>query len=246
MCRFLKCIALGMLVVCSALQAGELFPNIGRKASVAEVAAWDIDVRPDFQGLPAGSGSVTQGEKVWEAKCASCHGVFGESPAVFPPLIGGTTAKDIETGRVARLAAKTENARTTIMKLATVSTLFDYIRRAMPFDAPKSLTTDEIYAATAYLLNLADIVPADFTLNEKTIAQVQAKMPNRLGMTTNHGMLEVNGKPDVSSTACMKDCKVNAQSLTVLPVSVNGLNGNLAEQHRPYGAVRGIDTSRQH
>ena len=66
-----------------------------------EVAAWDIDVRPDFKGLPAGSGTVAKGQDVWEAKCASCHGVFGESNEVFTPLVGGTTAEDIKTGRVA-------------------------------------------------------------------------------------------------------------------------------------------------
>ncbi len=129
------------------------------------------------------------------------------------------------------------------MKLATVSTLWDYIRRAMPYDAPKSLSVNDVYAATAYLLHLADIVPADFTLNEKNIAQAQAKMPNRAGMTTAHGMLAVQGKPDVISEACMNQCKVNEQSLVVLPASVNGLNGNLAEQNRTYGSIRGVDTS---
>jgi cytochrome c len=129
------------------------------------------------------------------------------------------------------------------MKLATVSTLWDYIRRAMPFDAPKSLSVNEVYATTAYLLHLADILPADFTLTEKNIAQAQAKMPNRDGMSIAHGMFDVKGKGDVNSQACMNDCPVNEQSLVVLPTSVNGLNGNLAEQNRSYGLVRGVDTS---
>ena len=227
-----------------SVHAAEPFPKIGRRATLSEIASWDIDVRADFRGLPSGSGSVTQGEKLWESKCASCHGAFGESPAVFPPLIGGTTQADIERGRVAGLTAATENAKTTIMKLATVSTLWDYIRRAMPFDAPKSLSVDEVYAVSAYLLNLADIVPADFILTEKNIAQVQARMPNRHGVSTQHGMLDIAGKPDVSSIACMKDCPVNPASLVVLPSTVNGLNGNLAEQNRNYGSLRGIDTSR--
>jgi cytochrome c len=244
MFRSLKAsLLIGLLCLADVANA-ELFQKIGRRASVAEVAAWDIDVRPDFKGLPSGSGSVRQGEKLWESKCATCHGAFGESPSVFPPLIGGTTAKDMERGRVAALSISSENAKTTMMKLATVSTLWDYIRRAMPFDAPKSLSVDEVYAATAFLLHLADVVPADFTLSEKNIAQVQARMPNRDGMSTKHGMLEVKGKPDVISEACMRDCKVNEKSLVVLPVSVNGLNGNLAEQNRPYGSIRGIDTSR--
>ena len=224
--------------------AADKFAGIGRKATASEIAAWDIDVRPDFAGLPAGSGSVAQGEKLWEAKCASCHGVFGESPAVFPPLIGGTTQADIERGRVNGLTAITENAKTTFMKVANVSTLWDYIRRAMPYDRPKSLTVDEVYAATAYLLHLADIVPRDFTLSQNTIPQAQARMPNRDGMSTAHGMFDVNGKPDVISEACMSHCRVNESSLVVLPPAVNGLNGNLAEQNRPWGPLRGVDTRR--
>jgi cytochrome c len=225
--------------------AADNYARIGRRATPSEIAAWDIDVRPDFAGLPAGAGSVAQGEKLWESKCASCHGAFGESPAVFPPLIGGTTKADIERGRVTGLTAITENAKTTFMKVANVSTLWDYIRRAMPFDKPKSLTVDEVYAATAYLLHLADIVPRDFTLSDKTIAQAQARMPNRDGMSTAHGMFDVNGKPDVRSEACMNNCRVNESSLVVLPPTVNGLNGNLADQNRNWGPVRGVDTGRR-
>ena len=75
------------------------FSGIGRTATPAEVAAWDIDVRPDFKGLPRGAGTVQRGQAIWEAQCASCHGVFGESNEVFTPIAGGTTARDIETGR---------------------------------------------------------------------------------------------------------------------------------------------------
>ena len=83
---------------------GSKYPGVGRAATPKEVAKWDIDVRPDFKGLPAGSGSVAKGQEVWESKCAQCHGVFGESNEVFSPLVGGTTAKDIQTGRVANLS----------------------------------------------------------------------------------------------------------------------------------------------
>src|SRR4249920_225177 len=75
------------------VQAGSQFPGVGRAATPAEIAAWDIDVRADFKGLPPGSGSVAKGQAVWEAKCASCHGTFGESNEVFAPLVGGTTAE---------------------------------------------------------------------------------------------------------------------------------------------------------
>ena len=238
-------------LVCAALLSffsstahAQKFAGIGRAATASEIAAWDIDVRADFQGLPRGSGSVAQGEKIWVARCASCHGEFAESPSVFPPLVGGTTRADIERGRVAGLSAASENSKTTMMKLATVSTLFDYIRRAMPFDAPKSLKVDDVYAVTAFMLNLADLVPADYVLSDKNIAEVQRRLPNRDGNTMKHGMLELRGKPDVSGKDCMRDCPVDSGSMLVLPSSVNGLNGNLAEQNRPYGSIRGIETRR--
>lgn len=244
MCSYRKLAALFVaLALLPAAHAGR-FDGIGRAATPSEIAAWDIDVRADFQGLPPGAGSVAQGEKIWVARCASCHGDFAESPLAFPPLVGGTTRADIERGRVGALSSASENSKTTMMKLATVSTLWDYIRRAMPFDAPKTLKDDEVYAVTAFLLNLADVVPADFTLTDKNIAKVQARMPNRNGNTMDHGMLHVDGKPDVISVDCMSDCPVNPNSLVVLPSSVNGLNGNLAEQDRTYGAIRGIDTRR--
>jgi len=113
--------------------------NLGRAATDAEVKAWDIDVRADFVGLPKGAGSVSKGEEVWEAKCASCHGTFGESNEVFTPIVGGTTKKDIEVGLVANLTRPDFPQRTTMMKLSTLSTLWDYINRAMPWNARKSL-----------------------------------------------------------------------------------------------------------
>jgi thiosulfate oxidation carrier protein SoxY len=93
-------VACASLAAATALATGH-FPGIGRPATEREIAAWDIDVRPDFLGLPKGAGTVEQGQEIWAAKCASCHGIFGESNQIFTPLIGGTTAADIESGRVA-------------------------------------------------------------------------------------------------------------------------------------------------
>jgi cytochrome c len=149
--------------------------NLGRAATAAELQAWDIDVRPDFKGLPEGSGTVDQGLDIWESTCATCHGSFGEKNTVFTPLVGGTTPEDIETGHVASLVKGGQPSRTTFMKVPTVSTLWDYIHRAMPWDNPKSLKTDEVYAVLAYLLNLAEVVPSDFTLSDKNMAEVQEK-----------------------------------------------------------------------
>jgi len=217
--------------------AGMAYEGVGRPATPAEIAAWDIDVRPDFKGLPPGSGSVQQGQKIWDAKCATCHGTFGESNEVFTPLVGGITAEDIKSGRVASLT-KPEVARTTIMKLATVSTLWDYVRRAMPWNAPKSLTTDEVYAVVAYLLNLGDVLPGDFVLSDRNIAEVQARLPNRNGMTRNHGLWEVKGKPDVVNIACMKDCATDVKVASVLPEEARDSHGDLAQQNREVGSAR--------
>lgn len=226
------------------------YPGVGRAATQRELAAWDIDVRPDFKGLPKGSGSVAKGQDVWEAKCASCHGIFGESNEVFSPLVGGTTADDVKTGRVARLRDPGFPGRTTLMKVATVSTLWDFINRAMPWTAPKSLSPDEVYAVTAFLLNLGGVVPDDFVLSDKTMAQAQARMPNRNGMTTQHAMWpgkELGGapnKPDTAAVACMKNCAGEPKLASFLPDFARNAHGNLAEQNHFVGQQIGADTTK--
>jgi len=216
--------------------------GIGRAATPAEISAWDIDVRPDFKGLPAGSGTVGKGGEVWDAHCASCHGSFGESNQVFTPIIGGTTSDDIEAGRVASLTSTGQPTRTTFMKVDTVSTLWDYIHRAMPWDAPKSLPPDDVYAVLAYLLSLAEIVPDDYTLSDKNMADVQARMPNRDGMMFWDGLWRVDGRPDTGNTACMTDCVAEVVVSSVLPDYARNSNGDLAAQMRVVGPVRGADT----
>jgi S-disulfanyl-L-cysteine oxidoreductase SoxD len=235
--------------LCAATQphASDKFPGIGRAATSAEVQAWDIDVRPDFKGLPKGAGSVAKGMAVWEGKCASCHGVFGESNEVFSPIVGGTTDDDIRTGRVATLRRTDFPGRTTLMKLSTLSTLWDYINRAMPWNAPKSLTTEEVYAVTAYILNLGRIVPDDFVLSDANIRDVQQRLPNRNGMTTAHAMWpgsEVKGaaKPDVAAKTCMSGCAVDVKVASVMPDHARDSHGNLADQNRLVGSQRGVDT----
>ena len=225
------------------------FPGVGREATAKEVAKWDIDVRPDFKGLPAGSGSVAKGQDVWEAKCAHCHGVFGESNEVFSPIVGGTTAEDIKTGRVANLQRADYPGRTTLMKVPTVSTLWDYVNRAMPWTNPKTLTTEEVYAVTAFMLNLGNIVPDNFVLSDKNIAEVQARMPNRNGMTTAHAMWPGNEfggvkKPDTNNKICMKDCTPEPKVASFLPDFARNAHGNLQEQTRIVGPQRGADTTR--
>ena len=220
--------------------------SMGRDATPAEVKAWDIDVRPDFKGLPAGAGSVSLGETVWEGKCASCHGTFGESNEVFTPIIGGTTKDDIKTGRVKGLeeGKSIVPQKTTFMKVATLSTVWDYINRAMPWTAPKSLSTDEVYSVVAYLLSLADVVPPDHELSDRNIAQAQARMPNRNGMVFYEPMWKASGKGDVKNVACMKNCETEVKIASSLPDYAKNAQGNTAEQNRTIGPVRGLDTSK--
>ena len=222
-------------------QAKDGFQGIGRPATPAEIAAWDIDVRPDLKGLPAGKGSARQGEELWEAKCASCHGSFGESNATFPPIAGGTTDEDVRKGRVAGLA-KSGEQRTTLMKLSQISTLWDYINRAMPWNAPKTLSADEVYALTAYILALGRIVPDDFILSDRNIGEAQKRLPNRDGLAKFEPLWSTRGKGDVRNTACMKDCPVGGNITSSLPAAARGAHGNLAEQNRIVGPVRGAQT----
>ena len=223
--------------VVTGMTAAAEFPGVGRPATPDEIRAWDIDVRPDFKGLPPGSGSVAKGQAVWEAKCATCHGVFGESNEVFQPIVGGTTAEDVKTGRVKSLATG-DQSRTTLMKLSSVSTLWDYVNRAMPWDRPKSLTTEEVYAVVAYILHLGDILPADFTLSDRNMAEVQQKLPNRNGMTREHGLWDIKGRADARNTACMKDCATEVKLASAIPEHAKDSHGDLAQQDRLIGPVR--------
>ncbi len=253
MSRFSKTlVALALAACAGGAAAVDNFRGLGREATPAEVKAWDIDVRPDFKGLPKGSGTVERGQELFEEKCASCHGSFGESNEVFTPLVGGTTKKDIEAGRVGGFLTGDIPQRTTFTKVATISTIWDYIYRAMPWTAPKSLKPDDVYAILAYFLNLAEIVPADFTLSDRNIAEVQQKMPNRFGMTTDHGLwpgapakkggIGNGGVPDVKNVACMKHCKAEVTIGSTLPDYARNAHGELADQTRAFGPVRGTRT----
>lgn len=240
-------------VICLAYLATHSLANeypqalngIGRAATAAELRAWDIDVRPDFLGLPSGSGSVEQGETLWLDLCASCHGDFGDSNEVFSPIVlGNITEDDIQTGHVAALTDPAV-VRTTFMKVATLSTVWDYINRAMPWNAPKSLTADEVYALVAYLLNLAYIVDEDFVLSSENIEDVQTLMPNRNGMTENHGLWSVDGLPDVVGSSCSVDCEVDTTITSFLPDYAMNAHGNLKDQMRDYGPLPGMQTAPQ-
>ena len=173
-------------LVAGSVNAGESF-GFGRTATAEEIAGWDIDVRPDGMGLPVGEGSVEDGEGLYEAKCAVCHGLFGEGEGRWPVLVGGqgTLAQDRPTKTVGSY-------------WPFASTLYDYIYRAMPFTAPRSLTPDETYAISAYILYMNEIVEDDFVLTNENLADI--KMPNEENFF-------VDPRPDVNNTRCMSDCK---------------------------------------
>ena len=139
--------------------------------------------------------------------------------------------------------------RTTMMKLSSVATLWDYINRAMPWNKPKSLSTEEVYAVTAYMLNMAGVVPDDHVLSDRNIAEAQGRLPNRNGMTTRHamwpgaGIRGVTDKPDVTGTMCMSNCQVDPKIASMLPDFARNAHGNLAEQNRLVGPQRGANTT---
>jgi cytochrome c len=140
---------------------------IGTPVSAADIAAWNIDVAPDGRGLPAGSGDVVTGARIFAAQCASCHGAKGEG------VLG-----DRLTGGRGTLASE-KPVRTVGSYWPCATTLFDYIRRAMPYNAPQSLSADEVYAVSAWILNQNGIVPDDARLDAHSLAAI--RMPNRDG-----------------------------------------------------------------
>jgi len=214
--------------------------GIGRAPTPDELAAWDIDVRPDGHGLKRGAGTVGQGQKIYDEQCASCHGTFGENNR-YMAVAGGVRKEDLRTGRASALKDATA-IRTLGTKLNYATTLWDYIFRAMPWTAPQSLSVDQTYAVTAYVLYLNEIVPLDFELNQSTLLSLQ--MPNRNGLTRAHGLGRVDGKPDAQGSSCMKDCVKEVTIASNLPEFARNQGGNVAEQLRTLGPMRGIDTAR--
>jgi cytochrome c len=159
-------VAAVMLAACTPAAPTQRL-GLGQMPTAQQIRGWDIDVRGDGAGLPAGSGSVAQGQAIYQARCLACHGVNGEK-GTAPRLAGGQGT----------LAGKAP-VLTVGSYWPYAPTLFDYIRRAMPLDSPQSLTADEVYAVTAYTLHLNGIVAADAVLDAGTLAAI--RMPNRNG-----------------------------------------------------------------
>src|SRR6202140_2758052 len=183
-------LGVGMLAAASAL-ASAAEPGhfgFGKTATPEQIAGWDIDARgEDGAGLPPGNGSVERGTEVFADQCAACHGTFGEGEGRFPKLVGGAGT------------LKNDRPELTVGSFWPFApTLFDYVNRAMPMPAPHTLSADDVYALTAYILNLNDLVPNEFVADRDSLPKV--KMPNR------DTFIWTDPRPDTMARPCMSGC----------------------------------------
>lgn len=174
--------------------------RLGRQALDEEVAAWDIDVRPDGAGLPKGSGDALTGMDLYDAQCASCHGDFGEGTGRWPVLAGGHDTLTEERPE-----------KTIGSYWPYLSTVFDYVRRAMPFGNARSLSDDDVYAITAYLLYLNDEVDEEFELTSENFTSIA--LPNEANFIADNRTEEPNRSINIDDL-CMTDCVSTPATVT--------------------------------
>ena len=229
MSKSLKLAAIALLATTAAAHA-EGF-GLGRTATPEEIAAWDIDVRPDGAGLPEGSGNAVDGEEIYADKCAVCHGDFGEGAGRWPVLAGGQDTLQSD-----------DPVKTIGSYWPYLSTVWDYVHRAMPFGEAQSLENDEVYAITAYLLYMNDVIDDDeFELSRESFGEVE--MPNADGFFD-------DTRPDTPTLAvaepCMSDCKPGPVKITmtarVLDVTPED-DGATATQTEDAMAVAAVETA---
>lgn len=174
--------------------------GLGRAALPEEIRAWDIDVRPDGMGLPTGKGTAKQGDEIFQTQCAACHGEFGQGVGRWPVLAGG----------IGTLKADRPD-KTLGSFWPDLSTVFDYVNRSMPYGNARSLSTDDVYALTAYLLLMNDIIKDEnFELSQSNFTSV--KMPNAASFYPDDR--ETTEKHFWNKQLCMKDCKTAAPKVT--------------------------------
>jgi S-disulfanyl-L-cysteine oxidoreductase SoxD len=180
--------------------AGAKRLGIGREAKPEEIAGWDIDIRPDGMGLPPGKGTVKQGEAIYMQQCAACHGEFGESAGRWPIISGGENT-----------LASDDPVKSIGSYWPYASTVIDYIRRAMPFGNAQSLTNDELYAVTAYVFYLNDIIKDEhFELNANSFKSI--KLPNEPNFRDDDR--DVAERSLWRKSPCMTNCLPGTASIT--------------------------------
>ena len=197
MSRFLKSAALVLaLAIAGSMPASAGKLGLGTPVTPEEVAAWDIDVRPDGQGLPEGRGTVAEGEAIFSEQCAVCHGDFGEGAGRWPVLAGGAGS-----------LSSHDPVKTIGSYWPYLSTVYDYVYRAMPFGNAQSLSPDETYAIVAYLLYLNDVVTdEEFELSKENFTSI--KMPNEGGFIDDTRPEE---PMKAAAELCMTDCKTDVK-----------------------------------
>jgi len=194
MLKYLKLILIQFSLILFAQTAQSETLGLGRPATENEIKAWDIDIRSDGLGLPIGSGSVLKGEEVYTDNCASCHGDFGEGIDRWPELAGGFDTLDSE-----------DPIKTIGSYWPYLSTVWDYVHRAMPFGNAQSLTDDDVFSITAYILYLNDLVDEDFKLSHENFTSID--LPNEKNFfLDNRNILE----NEIFIKRCMKNCKSEA------------------------------------
>jgi cytochrome c len=168
--------------------AAQSKPHFGKPITEADIAPWNIDIRtPDGKGLPSGRGTVAEGEQIYNGKCLACHGAKAAGGAVYGTMVGGIGS------------FKTEKRVLTPGSMYPYAPiLYDYINRAMPMDKPQTLTPNEVYALSAYILNLNGLIAPDAVMDQTSLPQV--KMPNA-------GNFYVDDRPDTSAVRCMTNCR---------------------------------------
>lgn len=190
MSKYLKLTVAALALAAASPAAAEKL-GLGRAATEAEVAAWDIDIHPDGSGLPAGSGDVWTGEEVFAEKCGVCHGDFAEGVGNWPKLAGGAGTLDHK-----------DPLKTVGSYWPYLSTTWDYVNRSMPFGAAQTLSPDEVYAIVAYILFSNDLVDDDFVLSKETFTDVE--MPNAGGFIIDDRR---TSEAHFVREPCMSDCK---------------------------------------
>ena len=188
--------AAAVAALSSAAVAGDPTYGLGTVPTAEQIAAWDIDVRPDGQGLPQGSGTALDGEEIFIEKCGACHGEFGEAVGRFPVIMGGQDS-----------LASEDPVKTPGSYWPYASTLWDYVYRAMPFGEAQTLSADETYAIVAYILYINDVVEEDFVLDQASLPTVE--MPNANGFIDDDRLSE----PSHGAEPCMTECKTDVTIL---------------------------------